>query len=74
MIWTREDDMKGGYYRPFWYDRLSAGLDGTGRIVAWHHTIVGQSIMRGTPVEPVMIKDGIDASSVEGAGQQEHNS
>ena len=74
VIWTREDDMKGGYYRPFWYDRLSAGLDGTGRIVAWHHTIVGQSIMRGTPVEPVMIKDGIDASSVEGAGQQEHNS
>jgi isoquinoline 1-oxidoreductase beta subunit len=68
VIWTREDDMKGGYYRPMWYDRLSAGLDAKGNPIAWRHTIVGQSIISGTPFEQVMIgKDGIDPTSVEGA-------
>jgi isoquinoline 1-oxidoreductase beta subunit len=46
VIWTREDDIKGGYYRPFWYDRIAAGLDARGNPVAWKHTIVGQSIHR----------------------------
>ncbi len=67
VVWTREDDMKGGYYRPMWYDRLAAGLDGNGKLVAWRHTIVGQSIMAGTPFEATMTKNGIDATSVEGA-------
>jgi isoquinoline 1-oxidoreductase subunit beta len=66
VIWTREDDIRGGYYRPMWYDRLSAGLDANGSLVAWTHTIVGQSILAGTPFED-MIKNGIDESSVEGA-------
>jgi isoquinoline 1-oxidoreductase beta subunit len=68
VVWTREDDIKGGYYRPAWYDLLVAGLDGEGNPVAWLHTIVGQSIMRGSPFEKGMIgKDGIDQTSVEGA-------
>lgn len=67
VVWTREDDMKSGYYRPLWYDRISAGLDEKGNLTAWRHTIVGQSIMAGTSWEPVMIKSGIDATSVEGA-------
>jgi isoquinoline 1-oxidoreductase beta subunit len=67
VIWTREDDMRGGYYRPMWYDRISAGLDGKGIPVAWQHTIVGQSIIKGTLFEQGFIKDGIDATSVEGA-------
>ena len=67
VIWTREDDTKGGYYRPMWYDRLSAGLDEKGNLLAWQHTIVGQSIMTGTPFEGMGVKDGIDAASVEGA-------
>lgn len=67
VIWTREDDMKGGYYRPFWYDRISGALDSNGKVGAWHHTIVGQSIMSGTVMQPMMVKDGIDESSVEGA-------
>jgi isoquinoline 1-oxidoreductase beta subunit len=67
VIWTREDDMRGGYYRPMWYDRIAAGLDGKGMPVAWRHTIVGQSIIKGTPFEQGMVKDGIDATSVEGA-------
>jgi isoquinoline 1-oxidoreductase beta subunit len=66
VIWTREDDMKGGWYRPMWYDRINGGLDADGRITVWHHTIVGQSIMAGTFFEG-MINDGIDFTSVEGA-------
>jgi isoquinoline 1-oxidoreductase beta subunit len=67
VIWTREDDMKGGYYRPMWYDRIAAGLDGEGKLLAWRHTIVGQSIMVGTPFEAMGVKNGIDGASVEGA-------
>jgi len=64
VIWTREDDMKGGYYRPMWFDRIAAGLDEKGNLVAWQHTIVGQSILSGTPFDP---KKEVDPASVEGA-------
>ncbi len=67
VIWTREDDTQGGYYRPMWYDRIAAGLDEKGDPVAWKHTIVGQSIIGGTPFESAMVKNGIDNTSVEGA-------
>lgn len=66
-VWTREDDIKGGYYRPMWRDYISAGLDQHGRLISWQHTIVGQSIAEGTQFEQVMIKKGIDSASVEGA-------
>ena len=67
VVWTREDDLKGGWYRPIWHDRFVAGLDANGNPVAWTHTIVGQSIMQGTLFESFGIKDGVDAASVEGA-------
>jgi len=73
VIWTREDDMRGGYYRPMWYDRISAGLDADGKPIAWRHTIVGQSIISGTFFEQAMIKNGIDATSVEGAQDIPYN-
>ena len=65
-IWTREDDIKGGFYRPMMVHRVVAGLDNAGKISAWDHTIVGQSIIGGTPFEPMMVKNGIDSTSVEG--------
>ena len=67
VMWTREDDIKGGYYRPMYVHRVRAGLDKAGNIVAWHHRIVGQSIMAGTAFESMSVKNGIDGSSVEGA-------
>jgi isoquinoline 1-oxidoreductase subunit beta len=67
VVWTREDDTQGGWYRPMWHDRFVAGLDAGGNPVAWTHTIVGQSIMAGTPFEAFTIKDGVDSASVEGA-------
>jgi isoquinoline 1-oxidoreductase beta subunit len=67
VVWTREDDIRGGWYRPMWYDHFAAGLDASGNPVAWTHTIVGQSIFDGTMFAGFGIKDGIDAASVEGA-------
>jgi isoquinoline 1-oxidoreductase beta subunit len=67
VVWTREDDIHGGYYRPMWLSRLRATLAADGKPAAWAHTIVGQSIIAGTPFEKMMLKDGIDATSVEGA-------
>ncbi|HVE49772.1 MAG TPA: xanthine dehydrogenase family protein molybdopterin-binding subunit [Casimicrobiaceae bacterium] len=66
LVWTREDDMKAGYYRPAYFHSLKAGLDASGNIVAWQHRIVGQSILTGSPFESMM-KGGIDDTSVEGA-------
>ena len=67
VVWTREDDIRGGRYRPLYVHRLRAGLDARGTIVGWEHRIVGQSIGMGTPFEAALVKDGIDATSVEGA-------
>ena len=65
-VWTREDDIKGGYYRPMYVHRVNGGVDSAGKIVGWEHTVVGQSIIAGTAFEPMMVKGGIDATSVEG--------
>jgi isoquinoline 1-oxidoreductase beta subunit len=65
-LWTREDDTRGGYYRPAFVHRVEAGLDAKGAPVAWKHTIVGQSIAQGTLFEKMIVKDGIDQTSVEG--------
>ena len=68
VIWTREDDMHGGYYRPMNYHTLAGGVDAQGNALVWSHHIVGQSIMTGTPFQ-MMIKNGIDPTSVEGAAE-----
>jgi len=65
-VWSREDDVKGGYYRPMFLHKAKIGLDADGMPVAWEHVEVGQSIMLGTPFEAFQIKDGVDATSVEG--------
>ena len=67
LQWTREDDIHGGLYRPMYFHKLEAGLDAQGNLAGWRHLIVGQSIMADTAFAPVMIKDGIDNTSVEGA-------
>lgn len=67
LVWTREDDMRGGYYRPAYVHAVAAGIDAAGKPIAWRQRIVGQSIVKGTPFEAMLVKDGVDATSVEGA-------
>jgi isoquinoline 1-oxidoreductase beta subunit len=67
LQWTREDDMRAGFYRPLYYHVLRAGLDGSGNLIAWQHRIIGQSVLSGTPFEGAMVKNGLDVTSVEGA-------
>jgi len=66
-VWSREDDVKGGYYRPMYLHKAKIGLDASGMPAVWDHVAVGQSIILGTPFEAFMIKEGVDATSVEGA-------
>ncbi len=66
LQWTREDDIRGGLYRPMYFHKLEAGLDEKGQLSGWRHVIVGQSIMAGTMFAG-MVKEGIDPTSVEGA-------
>jgi isoquinoline 1-oxidoreductase subunit beta len=66
VVWTREDDMQGGWYRPQWANRLRAALAPDGKLLAWQHTVVGQSIVAGTLMQG-MVQKGIDPTSVEGA-------
>jgi isoquinoline 1-oxidoreductase beta subunit len=65
-LWSREDDIKGGYYRPMHVHRAEIGFNEKGEILGWDHVIVGQSIVGGTPFEGFMVKDGVDGTMVEG--------
>ena len=65
-VWTREDDTRGGYYRSAFVEKIKVGLGEDGLPTAWHQVMVGQSIMAGTFMEAMMVKDGIDATSTEG--------
>lgn len=67
LQWTREDDIGGGLYRPMYFHKLDAALNAQGELTGWKHVIVGQSILAGTPFAAMMMKDGIDPTSVEGA-------
>lgn len=67
MVWTREDDTKAGYYRPMFHHDLTAVVGPKGELQAWRHRLVGQSIIAGSAFESAMVKNGIDAVSVEGA-------
>jgi isoquinoline 1-oxidoreductase subunit beta len=66
VLWSREDDMKAGYYRPLTVHRAEIGFDAQGNIAGWDHTIVSQSILKGSPFEAFMVKDGVDFTTHEG--------
>lgn len=66
LQWSREDDMKGGRYRPMAYHTMSGALDPDNTITGWQHRLVSQSILRGTPFEG-LITGPLDFALVEGA-------
>jgi isoquinoline 1-oxidoreductase beta subunit len=65
LMWTREDDMQAGKYRPLNFHRIRAGINSAGTLTAWHHCLVGQSI--AAEVAPQWVENGVDGMSVEGA-------
>ena len=67
VVWTREDDMQGGWYRPAFLHAIVGGVDANGNAVSWRSRLVGQSIMAGTMFEAMMMKGKhYDPASVEG--------
>lgn len=66
VIWSREDDMKAGYYRPMTVHRAEIGFDASGKVLGWQHRIVSQSILKGSPLEGFGYQKGVDATSIEG--------
>ncbi len=66
VMWSREDDIRGGYYRPAHLHTVDAALDAKGNVLAWDHVIVGQSLVKGTPFEGFLVKNGIDSTMTEG--------
>jgi isoquinoline 1-oxidoreductase subunit beta len=67
VVWTREDDMQGGWYRPAFLHAIAGSVDASGKPVSWRSRLVGQSIFAGTQFESMMNKKGYDPASVEGA-------
>jgi CO/xanthine dehydrogenase Mo-binding subunit len=67
VVWTREEDIRHDVYRPYYYDRISGGLDQRGKLVSWTHRIVGPSILARWA--PPAFKDGIDGDAVDGSVQ-----
>jgi isoquinoline 1-oxidoreductase beta subunit len=65
VVWTREEDIQHDMYRPYWFDRLSADLDGNGMPVAWNHRFAGSSVIARWA--PPVFKNGLDADTTEGA-------
>ena len=73
LIWTREDDVQGGYYRPMHVHRAEIGISPSGMPLAWRHVIVGQSIVAGTPFAAIIVKNGVDATAVEGTADTHYD-
>jgi isoquinoline 1-oxidoreductase beta subunit len=67
VVWTREDDMQGGWYRPAFVHAVAGSIDANGNPVSWRSRLVGQSIFAGTQFEGMMKEKGYDPASVEGA-------
>jgi isoquinoline 1-oxidoreductase beta subunit len=73
LVWTREDDVQGGYYRPMHFHRVEIGIGTDGFPAAWRHVIVGQSITADTPFAPFVVKNGVDSTMTEGAADTHYN-
>ncbi|HEV8369586.1 MAG TPA: xanthine dehydrogenase family protein molybdopterin-binding subunit [Pyrinomonadaceae bacterium] len=73
LIWSREDDVRGGYYRPMHAHRVEIGIESDGMPAAWRHVVVGQSLVAGTPFESMLVKNGVDETAVEGTADTSYN-
>ncbi|WP_259986867.1 xanthine dehydrogenase family protein molybdopterin-binding subunit [Sulfitobacter sp. S190] len=72
LMWTRENDMMGGHYRPLTVHHMKAGLDAQGNITGWLNTVANQSIIAGSAFE-AMMQDGLDPTAYEGSNHLPYN-
>jgi isoquinoline 1-oxidoreductase beta subunit len=75
LMFTREDDMRSGYYRPMFVHRVEVGIGTDGAPLAWRQVVVGQSFVKGTGVamEAVLVKNGVDELAVEGSSDSPYD-
>ncbi len=73
VMWSREDDLKGGYYRPVSLHKIVGSIDANNKPYSWHHRVVSQSFMIGTPMEKMMVKNGVDMIAVEGVSEMPYD-
>jgi isoquinoline 1-oxidoreductase subunit beta len=73
LVWSREDDVRGGYYRPMHFHRVEIAVGADGFPSAWRHVIVGQSLLAGTPFESMLVKNGVDETATEGTADTAYN-
>jgi isoquinoline 1-oxidoreductase beta subunit len=73
LVWSREDDVQGGYYRPMHFHRVEIAVGTDGFPAAWRHVIVGQSLLAGTPFESMLVKNGVDETATEGTADTLYN-
>jgi isoquinoline 1-oxidoreductase beta subunit len=73
LVWSREDDVQGGYYRPMHFHRVEIAVGADGFPSAWRHVIVGQSLLAGTPFESMLVKNGVDETATEGTADTLYN-
>lgn len=65
VVWSREEDIQHDVYKPYFFDRIAAGLDANGTPIAWHHRITGSSVFARWA--PPTFKNGFDIDTIEGA-------
>jgi len=71
LVWSREDDVRGGYYRPMTYHRAKVAIGEKGQIMGWQHRVVSQSLIKGTLLQG-LLKDGVDSKATEGLADTEY--
>ncbi|MEQ1875091.1 MAG: xanthine dehydrogenase family protein molybdopterin-binding subunit [Bdellovibrionia bacterium] len=73
VVWSREDDMRGGYYRPMTFHKVTLGFDDKKQLKAWDHMIVGQTVIGGSAFEGMMVKDGLEPMITEGVADTHYD-
>ncbi|MGE3262038.1 MAG: molybdopterin cofactor-binding domain-containing protein [Bacteriovoracia bacterium] len=72
LVYTREDDTRAGYYRPMNFHRVTVGVGEDKKLSGWNHRLVGQSVIGGSVFEPMMVKNGIEATVSEGITESKY--